>query len=135
MRGWIGRFIRRGPAPAAPVESAPVSQRLKRYTAASGYVYEYFNLGHRDESGTRRHRFHVSADRKNWFEVEVAVEDQGIRTWELDNGRVLNSAERYAVAKLALFDAFDEGESPEALRAPVQVPALRIARLLASVDL
>ena len=81
------------------------------------------------------HRFNVSPDRKNWFEVEVAVEDGAVSAWERANGRELNAAERYAVAKLALFAAFDERETPAAMREPVRVESARIAALLESIDL
>lgn len=135
IKTWIGRFIRRGPAPSEALQGAPATRRIKRYTAESGYVYEYFHQGYRDAGAARRHVFQVSADRKNWFGVEVAVDDEGIREWELANCRELNHSERYAVAKLALFAAFDEGSSPDELRRPVHVPAARITLLLASINL
>jgi hypothetical protein len=135
MKAWIGRFIRREPLPPPPLRGAPASPRVKHYPAASGYAYEYAYLGYRDESGCRRHFFRVSPDRKKWSEIEVQVDGQAVQAWELDNNRELSAAERYAVAKLALFAAFDEGESPEALRAQVQVSAARIAMLLASIDI
>jgi hypothetical protein len=135
MKAWIGRFIRREPLPPQPLRGAPASPRLKHYAAANGYAYEYAYLGYRDDAECRRHYFRVSPDRKRWSEVEVQVDGQAIRAWELDNGRELSAAERYAVAKLALFAAFDEGESPEALSAQVQVSAARIAALLASIDI
>ncbi len=135
MKGWVTRFLQRVPAPPEPLKGTPATARIKRYTALSGYVYEYVYLGYRDESQTRGHFFNVSADRKSWFELEVVVEDEGIRAWEQDQGRELNGAERYAVAKLALFEAFDERGTPPAMREPVRVPASRIAALLASIDL
>lgn len=135
MKAWIGRFIRRAPAPQNELHRVAATQRLKRYTAESGYVYEYFHQGYRDAGAARRHVFQVSADRKNWFSVEVAVDDGGVREWEQANGRELSQSERYAVAKLALFAAFDEGSSPEAMRRPVHVPAARIALLLTSINL
>jgi len=135
MRAWIGRFIRRASVPLPPLSGAASAPRVKRYTAESGYVYEYFHQGYRDEHEARRHFFQVSPDRKTWFEIQVAIDGSGIRAWELDNSRELNHAERYAVAKLALFGALDEGESPAAVRTPVLVRAEGIARLLASIDI
>ncbi|MBA3975051.1 MAG: hypothetical protein C0504_12645 [Candidatus Solibacter sp.] len=135
MRSWLGKFIRRGPPPPEPLKGVPAAARVKHYTAMSGYVYEYYNLGYLDVGGVRSHRFKVSADRKEWFEIEVTVEDEGVRAWEEANGRELNAAERYAIAKLALFAAFDERESPRAMREPVRAPGQRIAALLESIDL
>lgn len=135
MRSWLGKFIRRGPPPPEPLKGVPAAARVKRYTAMSGYVYEYFYQGYLDAAGVRSHRFNVSPDRKSWFEIEVAVEDGGVREWEQANGRELNAAERYAVAKLALFAAFDERETPAAMREPVRVEAAHIAALLESIDL
>ena len=135
MRAWIRRFIRRKPVPLPPLTGAPLTPRVKHYTASSGYVYEYFHQGFRDEPDARRHLFQVSPDRKNWVEVEVAVDGHGIRAWETRNSRQLNHAERYAVAKLALLAALDEGESPAALRRHILVPAERIASLLAAIGI
>lgn len=134
MKSWLGKFIRRGPPPPEPLKGTPAVARVKLYTAMSGYVYEYFYQGYLDVDGVRSHRFNVSADRKNWAEVEVVVEDAGVSAWEQASGRELNTAERYAVAKLALFAAFDERETPAAMREPVRVEAERIAALLASID-
>lgn len=135
MTGWISRFFQRAPAPPEALKGIPAKARVKRYTAMSGYVYEYAYLGYRDAAEARQHYFNVSADRKSWFELQVAVEDDGIRAWERDKHRELNAAERYAVAKLALFEAFDERAEPAAMREPVRVPAARIAALLELFDL
>jgi hypothetical protein len=135
MKSWLGKFIRRGPPPPEPLKGVPAVTRVKHYTAMSGYVYEYFYRGYLDTGGMRSHRFNISPDRKTWFEIEVAVEDEGVSAWERVNGRELNAAERYAVAKLALFAAFDERETPAAMRAPVRVESTRIATLLETIDL
>ncbi len=135
MQGWISRFLRRAPAPPKPLKGVPATARVKRYAAMSGYVYEYVYLGYRDAPQARDHFFNVSADRKAWFELQVVVEDGGLRAWEREQGRELNTAERYAVAKLALFEAFDERAAPAAMREPVRASASRIAALLASIDL
>jgi hypothetical protein len=135
MKSWLGKFIRRGPPPPEPLKGCPAVARVKHYSAMSGYVYEYVYQGYLDTGSVRSHRFKVSADRKVWFDLEVAIEDAGVSAWEQVNARELNAAERYAVAKLALFAAFDERETPAAMRQPVSVPAERIAALLESIDL
>ncbi|MBE0660450.1 MAG: hypothetical protein IH602_22340 [Bryobacteraceae bacterium] len=134
MKSWLGKFIRRGPPPPEPLKGSPAVARVKHYSALSGYVYEYVYQGYLDTGSVRSHRFRVSADRKVWFDLEVAIQDEGVRAWEQANDRQLNAAERYAVAKLALFAAFDERETPAAMRQPVNVPAQRIAALLESID-
>jgi hypothetical protein len=109
--------------------------RMKNYSAMSGYAYEYVNQGYRDQAGAREHIFTASGDRKTWMNVVVRVEQKAIDSWERANGRDLSSSERYAVAKLALFRAFDERESPAAMKEPVVVGPDLIGELLASVGI
>ena len=101
----------------------------------SGYVYEYLYQGYLDAPESRTHVFRTTADRKIWFEMQVAVEEDGIEAWQRSQGRILNTAERYAVAKLALFEAFDERATPEAMRERVRVPGSRIAAFLESLEI
>src|SRR5690349_6641573 len=108
-----------------PLTGTPTVRRLKNYSAQSGYVYQYFYEGHR-ESGTvhgsgREFVFSISSDNKNWQPGSVFLLDAAVAAWQQQHGRELNSTERYAVAKLALFQAFDERESPRRLWEPVYV--------------
>src|ERR1700704_2041847 len=98
----------------APLTGAPAVRREKTYSAESGYVYQYFYEGQRaakrqSGSGTQ-FVFHVSADRKSSFPVSVFVSDSALEVWETEHDRTLSSTERYAVAKMALFQAFDQRE-------------------------
>ena len=111
MLDWIRRLGRRGQPP--PLAGAPAVRRLKTYSAASGYVYQYFYEGHR---GTE-YVFQVSADRRTYSSVTVMLSDAALQA----SPRELNSKERYAVAKMALFQAFDERAGPGELRQPVRV--------------
>ena len=108
----------------AALTGAPGTHRLKTYSAQSGYVYQYFYEGHRPfssgEPGTE-FVFSVSADRKRWHPVEVVVPDAALANWEHTHGRELSATERYAVAKLSLFQAFDERGTPDRMRDPVCV--------------
>jgi len=113
MLAWIRRLARRGQPP--PLAGAPAVRRLKTYSAASGYVYQYFYEGHR---GTE-YLFQVSADRRTYSSVTVMLSDAALAA----SPRELNSTERYAVAKMALFQAFDERAAPDQMRRPVQVEA------------
>ncbi len=100
----------------------PAGQRLKRYVADSGYVYEYFHDGNR---AAKELIFTYSADRKRWRELRVAVPERSS----------LNTNERYAVAKLALFEAFDEAGTPAALDARIEVDDAQVERILVRLGL
>jgi hypothetical protein len=109
----------------APLSGAPTVRRMKTYSAQSGYVYQYFYEGHRDyraggEDGVE-FVFTVSSDRKASYETSVLVSNPAIRAWEQGHGRELSLTERYAVAKIALFQAFDERPDPAQLRDEVRV--------------
>lgn len=135
MPGWFQRlFARRAAAPAPLKGKRPVA-RVKSYTALSGYVYEYVYEGYREDAAARTHVFMVSAGRKEWFKLDVAVPFAALAEWESEHSRTLNEAERYAVAKLALFAAFDGRDGPGALRTgAVRADAAQISALLDSID-
>ena len=133
MPGWFQRYFARRPPPLKG--KRPVA-RVKNYTAASGYVYEYTYEGYREDALARTHVFRVSSDRASWFDLEVRVPFASLEAWERLHDRSLNEAERYAAAKLSLFAAFDERDGPAALRAgPVEVDAARAAAVLDSLGL
>jgi len=108
-----------------PLRGAPTARRNKTYSAQTGYVYEYFYEGWRPaaRSGERgsQYVFQASADRRNYSPVSVFLKDSAIESWEREHGRELNAAERYGLAKMALFQAFDERESPRLMREEVVV--------------
>ena len=99
---------------------------MKTYSAQSGYVYQYFYEGHRDyrAGGERRrrvrlHRVVRSQERRTkrrcWSAIRRSA--RGSRA----HGRELSLTERYAVAKIALFQAFDERPDPAQMRDEVRV--------------
>ncbi len=110
-----------------PLRGVPTVRRQKNYSAESGYAYEYFHEGWRPSAGAREYRFTVSGDRKTWFPLSVFVDEAAVRA--------LADNERYAVAKMALFAAFDERESPAVMRDPVRVTAARVAEMLSRLGL
>jgi hypothetical protein len=123
----------------APLTGAPTVLRQKTYSAETGYVYQYFYEGQRPAkrdgvTGTQ-YVFNVSADRKTSFPVSVFVSDSVLEQWEKEHGRPLSSTERYAVAKLALFRAFDQRPSPDAMREEVLVRPPDVADFLATLDI
>lgn len=128
---WLrGLISREKPAAPVPLRGVPAIRRQKNYLAMSGYAYEYFYEGLRDLPERREHVFTVSGDRKTWFEVEVRVPDASVKAWQAAHGRALADNERYAIAKMALFEAFDTRENPQLMQAPVEVPAGQVEVLL-----
>lgn len=91
-------------------------RRVKSYSAANGYVYQYcFYEGNRTiyEGGPAgEFVYAVSADRKTTFPLRIIVRQSVLQSWAAANGRVLTSSEEYAVAKMRLLQAFDEGSVP-----------------------
>jgi hypothetical protein len=58
-----------------------------------------------------------------------------IEPWQNQHGRRLTDTERYAVAKMALFQAFDERASPQDMQREVLPGALDVGAILSSLDL
>ena len=123
----------------APLSGAPTVRRQKTHSAESGYVYQYFYEGQRaakrDGAAGTQYVFNVSADRKSSFPVSVFVSDLALEEWQKQHGRQLSSTERYAIAKLALFQAFDQRETPAAMSEEVVVQPLDVAAFLATLDI
>ncbi len=131
---WLDKLIRRE-TPQAPLHGVPTTRRQKNYSALSGYAYEYFFEGMRDAPTCREYVFTVSGDRKTWFPLTVSVPHDFIGTWEEAHRRPLADNERYAIAKLALFDAFDNRESPAAMHLPVSLTAQLLDELLSRLGI
>ena len=88
-------------------------RRVKSYSAANGYVYQYcfFEVNRIAYEGGPAGEFiyAISADRKSTFGLRIIVRQSALESWAQANGRALTSSEEYAVAKMRLFQAFDEG--------------------------
>lgn len=123
MIDWLGwwRKFRQSPE---PLRGAPPVRRLKTYSAQSGYVYQYFYRGYRISGEVTEYVFETSADRKTAFPVTVMLPASSIA------GRNLTTTECYAVAKMALFQAFDERDTPAAMHQPVRVRPSDAATIL-----
>ena len=124
---------------ALPLSGAPPVRRQKSYSGQSGYVYQYFYEGMRPfsnsgESGSE-FVFTFSADRKTSHPVSVLVSNEAIAGWEQSHGRALAPTERYAIAKMALFQAFDERATPELMKQDVRVRASDVAGILETLGL
>jgi hypothetical protein len=57
--------------------------------------------------------FKVTRNRQDWNSVEVSLSNEIVRQWEAKEERQLRSSDRYAVAKLTLFEFFDESGEVE----------------------
>jgi hypothetical protein len=112
---------------------------MKTYSAQSGYVYQYFYEGHRDYRAANDHGvefvFSISADAKTWSHTAVLVSAAAVRAWEESHGRELSSTERYAVAKLSLFQAFDERPLPAQMKDEVRVRTADVDAIIETLDL
>ncbi len=134
MAGFLRRLFR--PA-RSPLRGAPAARREKNYSAQSGYVYRYFYLGYRPLEGEQgsEYVFQVSGGREPFAPVSVLLSAGAVAAWEEGHGRALSATERYAVAKTALFQAFDERAAPAAMRQPVRVRAADAAEFLERLGL
>jgi len=94
-------------------ESGPV-RRMKTYTGATGYVYQYYFVGKRpappSEGPAIEFVFDVTADRKTTFAASVFLKPDALLAWGAAHGRELTETEQYAAAKMRLLRGFDEIE-------------------------
>ncbi len=125
------RWLSRKPEPLA---GAPAIRRQKTYSGQSGYVYQYYYEGHRpykrDRNTGTEYVFDVSADRKTSLAVSVLLSAAALEDWQGRHGRTLHASERYAVAKMALFQAFDERPNPGAMSADIKVRGADVEAIL-----
>lgn len=102
-------------------------RRVKSYSAADGYVYQYYffegNRAQRGGGPGGEFTYAVSSDRRSAFPFKIFVKQSALEAWATLNGRALTSSEEYAVAKMRLFQAFDEGsvQPPASGQQPAEV--------------
>jgi hypothetical protein len=100
-------------------------RRVKTYSAANGYVYQYcfYEVNRVSNNGSPAGEFiyAISADRKTTFGLTILVQQSALEAWARTNGRPLTSSEEYAVAKMRLFQGFDEGLVPLTAEAAAEV--------------
>jgi len=91
-------------------------RREKSYSAANGYVYQYYfyEVNRISHAGGPAGEFiyAISTDRKTAFPLRIVVQQKALQAWAEANGRALTLGEEYAVAKMRLFQAFDEDAVP-----------------------
>jgi hypothetical protein len=119
-------------------QAAPV-RRIKSYSAASGYVYQYqfhqVQLSRRGFHSGNEYTYLVTSDRKNAFPVKIFVRRDAVEKWMALTGRSLTGTEEYAAAKMRLFQAFDETENTITAPLDLVVDDSNLAGLLASLDI
>jgi uncharacterized membrane-anchored protein len=90
-----------------------VRPRIKTYSTESGYVYRHVYRGHRTAESVEEYVFSASARPGRWDTLTIRLGDAVITEWERRNSRVLMSTQKYAIAKMAMFQLLDEaGEFP-----------------------
>ena len=108
-----------------PLTGAPAARRVKTYSAQSGFSYEYWYEGRRPYrshwEGGAEFVFSVSIAPGKHIPVSVLLADAVVTAWEQSHARQFSSTELYAIAKMALFQAFDERLRPELMKAPIHV--------------
>ena len=117
----------------------PPIRRLKTYTGAQGYVYQYYFVGKRpalpgdSESPATEYIFDVTSDRKLTYAVSIFFPDSTRAAWNDSHGRPLNDAEQYAAVKVRLFRAFDELEDVKTHGRRLTIDANLLEESLASL--
>lgn len=116
-----------------------VAHRIKSYSAATGYVYQYCFVevkpARRGLSFGTEYIYMVSVDRQANFPLTVFVRSAAVEKWSRREGRKLSGTEEYAIAKVRLFDAFDEVEDLAATRPDLFVDDTNLDTLLQKLDL
>jgi hypothetical protein len=114
-------------------------RRVKSYSAATGYVYQYYffevEKKRRGSVSGTEYVYIVSVDRKNAFPIRIFVHGDAVEKWAARNGQVLSGTEEYAIAKMRLFQAFDEIESLNEKSPDLAVDEGNLEPLLSQLDL
>src|SRR5206468_7618392 len=114
-------------------------RRLKAYTGAQGYVYQYYFVGKRaalpddPEAPATEFIFDVTSDRKITYSVSIFLSQATRASWCQAHGRELNDAEQYAAVKLRLFRAFDELEDVKGQGRRLSIDAALLEEALSSL--
>lgn len=115
------------------------AHRVKSYSAATGYVYQYYfyevEKAMRGRVEGTEYTYMASVDRKHVFPVKIFVSKEGLDKWSARTGREFTGTEEYALAKMRLFQAFDEVEGLAEKPPPLGVDESNLDALLSQLDL
>jgi hypothetical protein len=106
MSGWLKRD-------QPPLTGGRPVRREKTYSAETGFVYRYVYCGQRAIDRGTQYVFEVSRDRRTFTPISIFLSEDALASWQTAHGRELTGPERYAVAKMALFQAFDRAPDVE----------------------
>jgi|SRR5579862_5859284 len=116
-----------------------VAHRIKSYSAATGFVYQYcfveVQKARRGLTLGTEYVYVVSVDRHENFPLSVFVKQSAAEKWARTHDRKLSGTEEYAVAKMRLFQAFDEVENLSESRPDLVVDDSNLQALLELLDL
>ena len=116
-----------------------IAHRVKSYSAATGYVYQYYfyevEKSKRGAAAGTEYVYMASVDRKHVFPVRIFVVKDSLEKWTARTGRQFSGTEEYAVAKMRLFQAFDEVEGFSAKTPDLLVDESNLDALLSQLDL
>jgi hypothetical protein len=115
------------------------AHRVKSYSAATGYVYQYYfyeveKVKRARAEGTE-YVYMASVDRKHVFPVRIFVAKEALGKWSARTGREFTGTEEYALAKMRLFQAFDEVEGFSEKTPALTVDESNLEALLSQLDL
>jgi len=103
---------------------APPAPRMKTYSAQSGYVYEYYYEGRRPAGASGadvEFVFNICGGGARRRPASVFLNGAAVASWQRRRSREFSSTELYALAKMALFQAFDEWPAPDRMKDAVTV--------------
>ena len=116
-----------------------VAHRIKSYSAATGFVYQYTFVevlkARRGLTLGTEYIYIVSVDRQENFPLKVFIKQSAEDKWAKRERRKLSGTEEYAVAKMRLFQAFDEEEDLATKRPELIVDDTNIDTLLTQLDI
>lgn len=114
-------------------------RRVKSYSAATGHVYQYYfyevKKARRGNVSGTEYVYMVSIDRKKVFPVKIFVVKSALEKWSVRTGQQFTGTEEYAVAKMRLFQAFDEIEDLLEKTPELLVDESNLESLLSQLDL
>ncbi|HEV2522358.1 MAG TPA: hypothetical protein VGT24_08255 [Candidatus Acidoferrales bacterium] len=115
------------------------ARRVKSYSSATGYVYQYYfyevEKSKRGAEAGTEYVYMASVDRKHVFPVKIFVARDALKKCSARTGREFTGTEEYAVAKMRLFQAFDEVEGLATKTAELVVDESNLDALLSQLDL
>lgn len=128
--------IRQSSTRGTKLQGSPLHPRTKTYAGEAGYAYQYVYLGWRRIAGgnASEYIFAASRERGSRFHITVCLADSDVSVCEASIGRQLSSTERYAIAKMTLFSAFDSVTDIVQFASPISPGSDKILHYLNVLD-